>query len=187
MSNKEEMKNEAGVLQNDAKKEKDVAKNPVGGIETADAFAWRDEAESVENNGQETVFSDTGVKLQRELRPGGDGRTYQNFALAFFVEVKGKKIMQTAYFNPPAQNGAMYELLDAIFGSEMYCPVDIVKTVSTVNNGNRRTQRVSYSLRVSAENDLGGKISCDMSPSKRGDTVAFLNLIEMLKARDMIK
>lgn len=186
MSTKEEMKNEANVPQNDVKKEKDAADKFTGGFEAADAFSWRDGNENVENNGQETVFSDTGVRLQREIRPGADGKTYQNFAIAFFVEVRGKKIRQTAYFNPPAQNGAMYELLDAIFGEEMYCPVDVVKTVSIVNNANRRTQRVSYLLRVSAENDFGGKIFCDMTPAKRGDTVAFLNLIEMLKARELI-
>ena len=175
------------VIENETLQAPPVFSSENLGFEVADAFDWREANEAVETNGQETVFSNTGLKLQREIRDGDNGKKYQNFAIAFFVELNGKKIRQSAYFMPPAKNGGMYELLDAIFGDEKYFPADIVRNTRSVTDGSKTTTNVTYSLRVSAKSDVGGVMSCDMSPANRGDRLVFSNLIELLKARKVIE
>ena len=185
MANKEELKNQEIEEKMESKQEVLAPiEESMPVFEAADAFAWREEESDGESRGQETIYANTGVKLQRELRPGADGKTYQNFGISFVVTVGGKKLVQTAYFNPPAKTSSMYDLLAAIFGNEQYYPVEIVKTVTPKSD--TRPEQIRYSLRVSTNGDFGNKISCDMTANKRGDTIVFNNLIELLKSRGVI-
>ena len=167
----------------DPKQKNDVSIDSVA-FESVDAFAWRNDDYDVESNGLETVYPNTGVKLQRRIEQGRDGKSYQNFAIAFATELNGRSVVQTAYFNPVSRNTPMFELLAAMFGDSEYYPAEIVKTVTPKSD--TRPETVRYSLRLSADTELGSKIICNMTTINRGDAMVFTNLVELLKARGQI-
>ncbi len=187
MSTKENVKNEVEEIKSAAAKKEIESKinAPSSDFEEIDAFSWRsDDTAAGDVNGQETVYSNTGIKLQRRIEDGKNGQAYHNFAVAFSVTLNGKKLVQSAYFNPVVRNTPMYQLLDAIFGEEEYHSAEIVKTVTPKTDS--RPETVRYSLRVSSKSEFGNKVICNLTPINRGDSMVFSNLIDLLKARGLI-
>ena len=187
MANKEEIKN---VVSETKKEEKHV-----GSVETqsafdfgfgkVDGFAWQSEGDNFETAGNETVFSGTGVMLQRSFRDGGEGVKYTNLCVSYNLPVNGGALQQDIKIVPIDNIPPMFDLINKVFGEEEYYPVDIVKWHSPKTQ--TRPERTTWSLRISTKGDIGNDVIVLLKPSGTKDDMLFTNLINMLLSVGLVK
>lgn len=185
MANKEEIKNNV----NDIKSEEIPVAEPAAeeAVMTDDTFGEVNVFEGLgertgENNGTETIFAKLPMKVQQVESPGADGKLYRSYGIGFSTKMRGVDLKQKMFVVPPHHDRTMYDTLAAIFGEEKAIPLDIIRREMTRDN----VKTVSYQMRVSAKDDYGSDICCNLNPSGRGDTVIFNNLIAVLKSRGLI-
>ena len=174
----------------------EIGQSPVGAtekveIEQFDAFEWqrgRDESglgSSLE--GSETVYQ-VPLKMQRYAgAPTSDGKIYYRYGVAFKTKRGGEDVPMKFYVVPPQATSEMYNLASFVFGNEEKKPLEIVRTVSSSTRNGKTTESVKYGMRISAADDFGSTISCNFQPQSAGDRAMFQNLVNVLKAREIIK
>ena len=160
-------------------------------FEQFDAFEWQRERD--ENGlgslleGSETVYQ-VPLKMQRYASPSTtDGKLYYRYGVAFKTKRGGEDVPMKFYVVPPQATSEMYNLAAFVFGDEDKKPLEIVRTVSSSTRNGRVTESVRYSMRVSSPDDFGSTISCNFNPQSAGDRAMFQNLVNVLKAREIIK
>ena len=153
-------------------------------LKEVDAFdRWRErESNSERTDSQEILFTGLPINVQRFETTGRDGTKYNSYGVAFATKIRGEELVQKMYLVPPHNDRMIYDTLAMIFGDSNTHPLEIVKTTMVRNE----RETVSYSMRVSTQDDFGSDIICTLSPSGRGDRVIFLNLIEIFKKRGLI-
>ena len=160
-------------------------------FEQFDAFEWQRERDESgfggTSEGIETVYS-VPLGMQRYAGvPSADGKTYDRYGVAFKTKRGGVDIPMKFYVVPPQQTSEMYNLARFAFGDAEKKPLEIVKTVSVQTRNNRSVENIRYGMRVSTVDDYGSTISCNFNPQSAGDRAMFQNLINVLKARNIIK
>ena len=160
-------------------------------FEQFDAFEWQRERDENglggTSDGPETVYP-VPLKMQRYAgMPAADGKVYYRYGVAFLTKCRGVDVPMKFYVVPPQATSEMYNLALLAFGNEEKKPLEIVKTISYQTRNNKTIENVRYGMRVSTTDDYGSTISCNFNPQSAGDRAMFQNLINVLKARDIIK
>ena len=168
------------------------------GLAKYDPYAAARESENdvvVENEGVETVYSGTETDLYVYTNQGkdksGNMREWFNFRIGFGVYIgddeKGDPITmpQMANFSPVARDKGdfTFDLIKLVFKGADSHPVDIVKTVRTIND----VETTTYSLRLVYKTPSGANLKYDFKTVKASDKEVFENYIELLKANGIIK
>ena len=154
---------------------------------SVDIFAANrgEERQEVAHEG-ETVVYPTGCYIFRDLYRHTDERDYYNYAFGYNIEVNGRKLPQKIFLEPSRKVGDTYDLINAIFGEDIKCELEIVRrSMTTTQNGISRTS-YTYSPRVSTKDDHGNVLSCGLVPT-RGNTDKFNNLVNIFKGKGIVK
>ena len=135
----------------------------------------------------ETLFK-TPLSVQRFS--GGiseEGKKYYNYLVAFKTKIRGEEVPMKFFVVPPQSTGEMYNLASQAFGDEERKPLDFARIVTINSRNGKSVENIRYEMRVSFLDDFGSPFHCKFQPRSAGDRAMFQNLVNVLKARDIIK